>query len=836
MKQLRRILHMGLSAIALLTAGVAIEAIAPRPAHSAEKIRILVDGPLLFDLSVESLETFAETGEITGDLRLYARFLNEGTLQLLRQGLTRKIPLDVTTVDNLAYSPLGRDALLNVGKVFQVYRGVNGQRALRAAVIGAAANADEEGWTFIDVLKEFPTPAIEIELQDLLELRRQLAVYFSYNDAVVRTIRSQALAEAANEPAFNLSELADLSQPGTYRFTKETVTVTNPAFRQTSEGLSVNYDFDVDAYIPSGLTSPAPIVIISHGFGDVKESFAFIAEHLASYGFVVLLPDHVGSDLAYRQEFLQGRLNTLLSPMEFINRPQEISFLIDRLEELVAESPEWAAQLDLERIGVTGDSLGSTNTLALAGAEINYARIVEACDADNVILNFALYLQCRAQFLPPQNFDLQDPRVKAVVTAHPLGGYLYGPEGFSQIDVPLLMVGGSEDIVAPVVVEQFHPFVWLGSENKHLAMLDIGTHFSSKPGRDGAGGIFALLAGANRDVGSAYYKALSVAFYNVYLREQDEFLPYLSASYGNYLSADQPMGLSIITELLPEQIEAVYGRRPPVPIIPPAIAAAPPPRPQSVLSEIAETGVLKVAFRKDAVPFGFITPDNAWDGYCGEMAIALSDYVSAELDSDVEIRLVELTSTLDNRFDLVTSGAVHLECGPNTIRNDVEGITFSNPIFVTSTEFLVPAEQANAIRPTTPLAGVRLGVLANTTTQRFVEENYPNAAITRFSGLEGRQNAIAATANGEIDAFVGDGILTYGELQLQGRDTNDFALIPEIPLTCEYYGLALPNDDPEWRTLINQFLISDSENPISNLWFSSIYPEELNKAEFCLNQ
>ena len=836
MKQLRRILRMGLSAIALLTAGVAMEAIAPRPVHSAEKIRILVDGPLLFDLSVESLETFAETGEITGDLRLYARFLNEETLQFLRQGLTRKIPLNVTTVDNLAYSPLGRDVLLNVGKVFQVYRGINGQKALRAAVIGAAANADADGWTMLDVLQEFPTPAIEIELQDLLELRRQLAVYFSYNDAIVRTIRAQAQAEAANEPNVNLSELADLSQPGAFDFTQETVTVTNPALRQTSEGLSVNYDFDVDAYIPSGLSGPAPIVIISHGFGDVKESFAFIAEHLASYGFVVLLPDHVGSDLAYRQEFLQGRLNTLLSPMEFINRPQEISFLIDRLEELVAESPEWAAQLDLDRIGVTGDSLGSTNTLALAGAEINYARIVEACNVDNVILNFSLYLQCQAQFLPPQNFDLRDPRVKAVVTGHPLGASLYGPEGFSQIDVPLLMVGGSEDIVAPVAIEQFHPFIWLETEHKHLAMLDIGTHFSSKPGRDGTGGILALLAGANRAVGSAYYKALSVAFYNVYLREQPEFLPYLSASFGNQLSADQPMGLSLITELRPEQIEAVYGRRPPVPIIPTPIAAAPPPRTQTVLSEIAETGVLKVAFRKDAVPFGFINPQNAWDGYCGDFAIALSEYVAAELDSDVEIRLVELTSTLDNRFDLVTSGAVHLECGPNTIRNDVDGITFSNPIFVTSTEFLVPAGQADAIRPTTSLAGVRLGVLQNTTTQQFVEANYPNADITLFSGVEGRQNAIAATANGEIAAFVGDGILTYGELQLQGRDMNDFALIPEIPLTCEYYGLALPNNDPEWRTLINQFLISDSENPISNLWFSSIYPEELNKAEFCLNQ
>ena len=836
MKQLRHMVRIGLSAIALLTAGVAVEAIGPQIAHSAEDIRILVDGPLVFDLSVEALATFAETGEITGDLQLYARFLNEETLQLLRQGLTRKIPLDVTTVDNLAYSPLGRDALQNVGKVLQVYRGVNGQKALRAAVIGAAAKADAEGWTIIDVLEEFPPPALEIELRDLLALRQQLAIYFSYNDAVVRTVRAQAAAEAATQPHVNLGELADLRQTGPFSFTKSTITVTNPALRQTSQGLSVNYDFDVDAYIPDGLNSPAPIVIISHGFGDVKESFAFIAEHLVSYGFVVLLPDHVGSDLAYRQQYLAGRLNTLLSPVEFINRPQEISFLIDQLEELVAESSDWSARLDLDNIGVTGDSLGSTNTLALAGAEINYARLVEACNRDNVVLNFALYLQCRAQFLPPQNFDLKDARVKAVVAGHPLGASLYGPEGFSQIDVPLLMVGGSEDIVAPVAVEQFHPFIWLQTEAKYLAMLDIGTHFSSKPGRDGAGGIFALLAGANRDVGSAYYKALSVAFYNAYLRGQEEYLAYLTASYGNQLSDGLPMGLSIITDLQPEQIEATYGRRPPFPIIPAPIAATVSPRAESILAEIAETGVLKVAFRKDAVPFGFINPEDAWDGYCGDMAIALSHYVATELNSDVDIQLVELTSTLENRYDLVADGVVHLECGPNTIRNDMDGITFSNPIFVASTEFLIPAGQAAAILPTTPLAGVRLGVLANTTTQQFVEATYPDADITLFSGVEGRQNAIAATANGEIEAFVGDGILSYGELLLQGRRIEDFALIPEIPLTCEFYGLALPNNDPEWQTLINQFLVSDRENLISSTWFAAIYPDELNKAEFCLNR
>ncbi|MGF1460196.1 MAG: alpha/beta hydrolase [Leptolyngbyaceae cyanobacterium] len=834
MKLIRRFLQTCLSAATFTTLGLAVDAIA-RPAQSAEVIRILAGGPLIFDISVESLATFAETGEVPDDLKLYFRFLDPGTQALLQDGLSRKLPLDVVTVDNLAYSPLGRDALYNLGKVLQVYRGINGQKALRAAVIGAAANADESGWTIVDVLEAFPTPALEIEVEDLLTLRRELSVYFSYNDAVVAAVKAQAAAEAAAPTSINLASLSDLSQPGPFQFRKTVVTVTNPAVRQTQEGFSVNYDFDVDVYLPQGLTEPAPVVIISHGFGDVKESFAFLAEHIASYGFVAIVPDHVGSDLQYREQYLQGRLNTLLSPMEFINRPQEISFLIDQLEELVAESPDWAAVLDLDNIGITGDSLGSSTALALAGAEINYGRLDQACDPTSVLLNFALYLECRAQYLPPQNYNLSDPRIKAIVAGHPLGAALYGPEGMGQIDIPLLMVSGSEDIVSPVVTEQFHPFIWLQTAPKYLAMLDVGTHFSSKPGRDAAG-FFKLIAGENRDVGTAYYQALTIAFWNVYLRGQESYLPYLTAQYGEYISADKPMTLDIITSLTPEQLEAAYGRSAPIPIVPAPIAAAVPPRSQSILEEIAETRVLKVAFRKDAAPFGFINSQDAWDGYCGDLAIALSNYISTQLKTDVEVQVAELTSTLDNRFTLVQEGSVHLECGPNTIRNDVEGIVFSNPFFTTSTQFLTPTQRTEPINPNTPLAGARLGVLGNTTTQTFVEETYPDADIVLFSGIEGRQNAIAAAANGDIDAFVGDGILSYAELILQGLAPSAFDLTPEVPLTCEYYGLALPNDDPEWRTLVNQFLVSDSENDISTEWFEAIYPETLNKAAFCLNQ
>ena len=707
--RLRRFLHTSLATAALAAGGALLEASQPRPSFSAEEIRITTTGPLAFTISVDSLATFAETGEVTDDLRLYARFMNDALLEQLQTGLTFQFPLDVVTVDNVAYSPLGRDVLFNLGKVVQATPGENGEVALRAAVINAAAKADGEGWTIVDALREFPTHSIDIDLKDLLALRRELSLYFSYNQAANRAIQAQAQAEASTEADLDVAALPDLSQPGPHSFRKTTVTVTNPAIRQTADGLTVNYDFDSDVYVPLGLTEPAPIVIISHGFGDVKESFTFLAEHLASYGFIVILPDHVGSDLAYRKEYLSGLLNTLLSPVEFINRPQEISFLINRLEELTTESPEWAAIADLNRIGVVGDSLGASTALALGGAEINYANLLENCNQDNLIFNVALYLECRARFLPPQNYDLKDPRIKAVVAAHSVGGGLYGPEGFAQIDVPIMMVSGSNDIVSTVVTEQIHPFVWLQTDTKYMAMLEGGTHFSSKPGRDGAGGIFALLAGEHRDVGSRYYKLLSVAFWSAHLKDQKEFLPYLTARYSEYISEKQPMRLDLISQLTAAQLETAYGGSTPIPVVPAAVAPPPTPREETVLAEIERTGVLKVGMRKDAAPFGFINRNNAWDGYCGDLAMSLADYLTKELNLNRPIQVVELTSTLGDRYDQVRNNTIQLECGPNTIRIDEPGIAFSNPFFIGSTQFLIQAGQIDRVNPNLPLASPSLG-------------------------------------------------------------------------------------------------------------------------------
>ncbi|MGK7916889.1 MAG: alpha/beta hydrolase family protein [Prochloraceae cyanobacterium] len=121
---------------------------------------------------------------------------------------------------------------------------------------------------------------------------------------------------------------------------------------------------------------------------------------------------------------------------------------------------------------------GGATALSLAGAEINTARLEEECEQENIDLNLSSVLQCRANSLPPLNYNLRDPRIKAAIASNPIASSLFGPEGLSQIELPTLILAGSEDLISPVVQEQIHPFVWLKASPKYLALLVPGTHFS----------------------------------------------------------------------------------------------------------------------------------------------------------------------------------------------------------------------------------------------------------------------------------------------------------------------------------------------------------------------
>jgi len=189
---------------------------------------------------------------------------------------------------------------------------------------------------------------------------------------------------------------------------------------------------------------------------------------------------------------------------------------------------------------------------------------------------------------------------------------------------------------------------------------------------------------------------------------------------------------------------------------------------------------------------------------------------------------------LENRFQLVQNRNVHLECGPNTVRDDIKGVTFSNPFFVTGTHFL--GKKETQIKLDENLTGVKTGVLRNTTTEKFIQTEYPESKAIYFEGSQGINQAIKSLAQGEIEILANDGILSIGELVRQNLDINDYKLVPEKPLTCDFYGMIIPNNDSEWQKKINSFLENRQSLKLREKWFKDLFPYQLEGVDFCVNQ
>lgn len=242
---------------------------------------------------------------------------------------------------------------------------------------------------------------------------------------------------------------------------------------------------------------------------------------------------------------------------------------------------------------------------------------------------------------------------------------------------------------------------------------------------------------------------------------------------------------------------------------------------ESNLAKIKNRGVLNVAIREDAAPFGYVDSRNNLQGYCLDFFVLLEKRLLKHLKrNNLTIKLFK--STANNRFSLVSSGIVDLECGSNTIRNDAPKKTgFSTEFFVTGTQFLINKNNRNRFKFNQNLKDIRLGVIKNTTTEKFITETYPLARIVKFSGVTARNRSIQALSQGKLDATVSDGILLRYEAQQQGLSTSEYSIIPKTPLTCDRYGMILSRDR-QWQDFVNSVIDSPESAALSQTWFGSL--------------
>ena len=519
------------------------------PAAGAERV-VLSYGILERSIPISSLETYARTGEIDEELAWYAQHATPQQLNQLRQGLLTPIPLSAIEVSQFLYTSIGERLLDRLGEVIQTDSRQSGFYAIRAALILAAADAD--GFTPLNVLRKFPSNRLEINLARSLEIANGLESLVNQSDRAFALINQQSASEAT---PFTPLPGTDLRQQGAVTWERQTITLDDRSRDRT---------FPVDIYLPQS-PQPHPVVIISHGLGSDRTSFIYLAQHLASHGFVVAVPEHPGSSSSQLQALLNGRAAEVTSPREFIDRPLDIKFLLDELTRLSQSNPAFQGRLNLQQIGVVGQSYGGYTALALAGAPIRFQQLQTNCRNLNDSLNVSLLLQCLALQLPDRQYDLSDSRIKAVIAINPVDSSIMGPESLNQIKIPVMLVAGSADTVAPALPEQIQPFTWLGAIDRYLVLINGATHFSTiQESPNAVVPVPDQVIGPSPVLARRYIAALSLAFFQTYAANQTRYRPYLSAAYTRTIS-QQPLELSLVRSLSAEQLAQAIGGATPSP-------------------------------------------------------------------------------------------------------------------------------------------------------------------------------------------------------------------------------------------------------------------------------
>jgi len=158
--------------------------------------------------------------------------------------------------------------------------------------------------------------------------------------------------------------------------------------------------FPTTVWYPRDTDGSHPLILHSHGFVSSRTELSYLAELLASNGYVV-----VAADFPLSSGSAPGGANA----NDLVNQPADVSFLIDSMLELSAQDKPFDGEIDIDRIGLTGLSLGGLTT------------------------SLATY-----------HPRLRDKRVKAAVSiAGPTA--MLSKRFYETTDIPFLMIAGTAD-------------------------------------------------------------------------------------------------------------------------------------------------------------------------------------------------------------------------------------------------------------------------------------------------------------------------------------------------------------------------------------------------------
>ncbi|MFW6359087.1 MAG: alpha/beta hydrolase [Chroococcales cyanobacterium] len=518
MTRIKRFLARGISSVI----GVA-SLLMTGNAQAAEQIKLRL-GPLEREIPIEELENYGETGEVPRSLRLLQPFLSSEVQEML----TRPLEFDEAVVDRFVMDTLESPQVQSLREQLQTAFPESDFEELLLGFYIAVKRG--KGLSLLNFISAYPQETLTIDLTAVIGLGIQLN--FSY-------LQSQILGPILAQ---------ELKVDSSISF--------NPEFDPTASG---NQEFDerswifrdqqrdraiiADLYIPETVaSSEKPLVVLSHGYAANRRFLTYLARHLASHGYTVASLEHPGSSIdILSNSDLEFDLEALLSPQELLDRPQDVSFILNELERLNRNASGFQDHFNTDNVTIIGHSLGGYTALAVAGGELDLMAVRRFCQNVTPIgRSPADWLQWSGAQMPKGTMNLQDRRIQRAIALNPIISQLFGDQGLRKVDVPTLIFSSSKDAITPSLSNQLQPFAQLSGEKyllsaigaTHMSVTDI--HNLNSP--MGQNTVVPELMGQEAEPIRNWVRATSLAFLKQDSPQAQNYQPFLTPEYAQFLS------------------------------------------------------------------------------------------------------------------------------------------------------------------------------------------------------------------------------------------------------------------------------------------------------------
>jgi glutamate/aspartate transport system substrate-binding protein len=221
------------------------------------------------------------------------------------------------------------------------------------------------------------------------------------------------------------------------------------------------------------------------------------------------------------------------------------------------------------------------------------------------------------------------------------------------------------------------------------------------------------------------------------------------------------------------------------------------------LDKIKETGAIQLGHRETSRPFSFLGTDGKPAGYSVDLCLQVSDTIRQALKlTDLKVTWVPVTPA--DRVSKLVKGAIDLECGSTTITfGRMEQVAFSHMVFVDGGSLLATVD--SGVGAVKDLSGKRVGVIANTTTERALTSALAAASIkAQMITIVDHNEGLQGLEAGRLDVYASDHLLLAGLLGV-AKSPGRLRLSSEM-FSYEPYGLMMRRGDNAFQAQVNRAL------------------------------